>query len=254
MIGAALTLAAGCQGPPSTRAGGVDATPGADGSPRLDATPDRADADPGTSAPIAWWTMNDAPAGGVVPDAIGSHDATCGPCPTATAGQIAGGLAFAGGGGDVLRIADRADLRGRPAGTVALWVAPAGTDTAMVFAGKRLGEAGHSWVLSQLPGGVAALEVAGGGHRESAAGALAPGRWTHLAMWWTEDQVAFFVDGARIGAPLPGPLSWDSSDLTLGADLDAGTPAAPLTGVLDDVRIYPRRLTDAEINILAQGL
>ena len=248
MAGLVLAAATGCQGPPLTDA--LDGAPGSDGAPAADALP--RDADPGTAAPIAWYPMNDAPAGGVVPDVIGPHDATCAPCPTLTEGQIAGALGFAGDG-DALRVADRADLRG-PTGTLAMWVAPAATDTAMVFAAKPLAGGGHSFVLSQRPGGVAALDIAGGGHRESAAGALAAGRWTHLAMWWTPEQVAFYVDGGRVGRALAGPLSWDASDLTLAGDQDPGAPAAPLTGDLDDVRIYPRRLTDVEINILGQGL
>jgi Concanavalin A-like lectin/glucanases superfamily len=47
------------------------------------------------------------------------------------------------------------------------------------------------------------------------------------------------------------PIPFDADTLTLGADLDGGVIVAPLTGRLDDVRIYNRALSAAEIVTLA---
>ncbi|WKZ24399.1 MAG: prepilin-type N-terminal cleavage/methylation domain-containing protein [Patescibacteria group bacterium] len=82
--------------------------------------------------------------------------------------------------------------------------------------------------------------------------AISAGNWFHLALTQKGNTVKVYINGnltntlTNASAPLiSGPLN-----TYIGAHNDGGTPAQFFNGLIDDVRIYNRPLTDMEIQAL----
>jgi len=82
-------------------------------------------------------------------------------------------------------------------------------------------------------------------------GALTAGTWVHLALTRDGDQLALFVDAAPIGvATDPNVHDFGPCEVLVGIDSDNGCDGAlngELIGDLDEVRIYARALSPAEL-------
>jgi hypothetical protein len=71
--------------------------------------------------------------------------------------------------------------------------------------------------------------------------------WTHVAMTYDGNNIKTYVNGVLAGiAPQTGYIAPSTSPLTLGGDLFYGQH---FDGVIDEVRVYNRALTEAEIAI-----
>ncbi|MHC4679453.1 MAG: LamG domain-containing protein [Planctomycetota bacterium] len=78
-----------------------------------------------------------------------------------------------------------------------------------------------------------------------------PGEWGHLCLTYDGSAVILYKDGeevARIAAS--GKLQQDDVSLSIGGRLGSGQN---FTGIIDDVRLYNRALTPAEIKQIMQG-
>ncbi|HOL88797.1 MAG TPA: LamG domain-containing protein, partial [Anaerohalosphaeraceae bacterium] len=102
--------------------------------------------------------------------------------------------------------------------------------------------------------GVPAVGVWGGYTRSSAA--LNDGRWHHLAAVLHNDgsadlgDIRFYVDGIPQAAQPSASVSINTSasqDVFLGAFSNAGTGAGFFAGLLDEIRIYDRALSEEQI-------
>ena len=76
--------------------------------------------------------------------------------------------------------------------------------------------------------------------------------WTHVAFTYDEGTKTIYVD-ALAAAPLPGvPIATSNQDLLIGTDENDGAAVDwPYAGLLDEIVIYDRVLSPAEINALA---
>jgi hypothetical protein len=81
---------------------------------------------------------------------------------------------------------------------------------------------------------------------------LVPGRWQHLAVVGDGRQIALYLDGKEVArGPGTAPLVPNSK---LGFQIGNGYHEQRcFNGAIDDVRIYARCLTLAEIGRLAAG-
>ena len=84
---------------------------------------------------------------------------------------------------------------------------------------------------------------------------IEPDMWTHLALTVSPDEVAVYVngekEGSRIGEVVPAV---NVGAATIGAWNNGGTDVQrEMTGMMDDVLIYNRALTEAEIRYLANN-
>lgn len=89
-------------------------------------------------------------------------------------------------------------------------------------------------------GGSADIEVAGP--------PIADDNWHHVVATYDGSVVTIYVDGVRIDGA-PRALSTAENTLTVGRS-PAGVPPAPLPGLVDDVRVWNRPLSDVEVALL----
>jgi YVTN family beta-propeller protein len=166
----------------------------------------------------------------------------------------AGSALVLDGVNDVVSVAGTPSLDLREAATVEAWIRPnsltgAAADKWRSIVTKQ-GDSGLSYALyanEALTSRPAAIVDIAGVRRSAAAGpAVAPSAWTHLAMTFENGMLRIYVNGVeRKSAAFTGVI--------------AATPGAPLriggnsvwgeffSGQIDDVRVYKRALSVAEI-------
>jgi hypothetical protein len=164
----------------------------------------------------------------------------------AAAGKYGRALSFADRG-DLVTIADHPSLDLANAFTLEAWVRPSASSNPRTVLIKEapgdLAYALYSNHSAQRP-----VVWAGSGDAEfSAAGnnRLSTGVWTHLAATYNGSTLRFYVNGISVSArPMTGTLNSSSMALRIG-----GTTLADewYRGLIDDVRIYNRALSAAEI-------
>jgi hypothetical protein len=221
------------------------------------------DADPLQSGLVAWYPMDSDPSGGMIADASGNaRHAQClagSTCPTQEAGRIGNAVRFFGS--RCARVTYDPGFATTSAYTVAAWLW-LDVDVDQVPFGKPFGSGDrNAWGLvawrvgSTLGTGTCmeSMNAAQTGH-ETACGPQAPlGAWFHVALRWTGQAKALFMNGTKVGERTPATASAiDNNDVSIGCDLNSGSGAFYLQGRIDELRIYDRGLTDGEIATLAQ--
>jgi PKD repeat protein len=195
--------------------------------------------EPGPAGPVGAWGF-DEPRGRRALDAsgAGNHGRLSGPA--RTRGRFGGALEF-DGRGDWVTIPDADALDLRTAMTLEAWVRPSARGAmwrtiAVKERGRRLayglyaGPSGHVFTTR---------EHALRGRR------LPLRRWSHLAMTWDGLIARLYVDGREVARhALVGPAEASSGPLRIG-----GNAIWPewFRGRIDELRIYDRALTEAEI-------
>jgi hypothetical protein len=203
---------------------------------------------------VVFFPMDDTAPGDVVGGGRGTCTGTV--CPALIAGYRGNALSF-DGSNDCMTVADYAALH-QPTPTIALRVftTMAGQD-AGIFA-KRVdlnASPVDTWQLTAGP--TDALEV-GATHGTSPNvtvaspdATLATGRWQHLAFTFDGTMTRVYLDGTQRNASVtPGTLTYDTNAATIGCD-DNGGPVRFYRGAIDEVQVYDRPLSAAEIMTLA---
>ncbi len=165
------------------------------------------------------------------------------------------------GDNDMLSAADlRKRLQLETPFTIAYWARfefPS-TETFVFMVGKRLGDGAENSfeffyrnVLEEEQI-VFAAETTGASNPYLLQAGAFPKGWVHIAGSWDGDAYRMYVGGvfwsetSNNDAP-----EYDGSPLTIGGDVDGGTPQSFFPGSIDEVRIYDRALSDLEIAELA---
>jgi hypothetical protein len=247
---AVVCLAVGCAFKPTKdQAVPNDAPADAFVSAQIDAPPDGLPDDL-----VAYYPMDSLP----MTDATGhGHDGSCSACPKLGSGVIGSAYAFAG---------DRVDVPSVPAfqtgsGTVAAWV---------VFDALPTGYACPFGVVYDTPANNDTWQLCRNQtewsvylHTTASStniteidfpSAIAAGQWSYVAIVWTPNQCSLYVDGALGVGKVISPLQFDATGpLTVGADsLTNGNIDVPMTGRLDEIKIFDRDLTADEIGKMMQ--
>jgi hypothetical protein len=222
--------------------------------PAEDASPIDA---PGELGLVAWWRFESSPQSGVE-DATGNgHTGSCeaSACPGQATGRIGAGYDFAGD--DYIRVPGGGDLAAMTEVTVAGWVflrsAVNQTPLSKPFHVSGAADV-NSW---QYEVDAPAQGCLTGPSRICTADVVAFDQWQHFAAVWDGTDKRLYLDGTLV-LDTPAILRLDDNDVVIGADyhLDPDTGAMTSAfvftdGIIDEVRIYDRVLSPAEIAALA---
>ncbi|MEO6772229.1 MAG: LamG domain-containing protein [Kofleriaceae bacterium] len=206
---------------------------------------------------VAWWKLDET-SGTSVADANGNLTGTyVGGAPTWTTGKIGGALELVGNG-DHVALGQPALLANLPPVTVTAWIDPIAfvdDGVARCIFDKASPVAGWAFLIDS--NGLGSIGFAGyfesgdRSERDSHPGRLTAGQWTHVAGTWdggsSSGGVHIYVDGAEITYMIAkGGLPTRPDDSAIPASINCS--AGPgMAGLIDDVRVFDRVLTEAEI-------
>ncbi len=80
---------------------------------------------------------------------------------------------------------------------------------------------------------------------------ITDGDWHYIACTWTGTTKNLWIDGVSVALDAPMGIDFDDDPIYIGADVDSGLPVTNLDGLVDEVRIYNRVLSEAEIIALS---
>ena len=199
------------------------------------------------------------PLDGTLIDRVGGPAGTCiaGQCPvTEVAGHVGAGMRF-DGVADCVSIADVGQL-GAPQLTIAIWANETGPLQARESQVSKRVDIGtnvlNSWQLetTATPNQQAFTSSHGGAGNDqiTANAAINSDVWQHIVATYDGFNERLYVDGVlATSAGNSSPLAFDTHPAMLGCDDNAGNSEL-YQGVLDELRIYNRALSQAEIQAL----
>jgi hypothetical protein len=201
---------------------------------------------PDTTGLVAAYGFDEG-TGTAIRDASGQNNNGVATAATWTTGKFGNALVFNGTSSQVT-IPDAPSLRLTTAMTLEAWVFPTTAPTGWrAVVDKNVD--GYYLMASTDNGN---LPGVGGnwtnGNRNVFGTSVIPvNAWTHLATTFDGTTIRFFVNGAQVASVAQtSPLSPTADTLQIGAD---AYPAEYFAGLIDEVRIYNRALSPAEIQV-----
>jgi PKD repeat protein len=161
-------------------------------------------------------------------------------------GRNGGALSF-DGVNDAVSIADQAELDLTTGMTLEAWVKPTALNGAWRTVAFKEQTAGMTYALYAATNTAPPTGQAYVGAERDARGtaAIATGAWTHLATTYDGATVRLYVNGAQVRSlAVAGSMAVSTGALKLGGN---GVWGEWYAGLLDDVRIYNRALTAAQV-------
>jgi hypothetical protein len=212
----------------------------------VDARPD-AGTDPTL---VAYWAFDDTPTDGALDSSGRGHTAVCmAACPTLVTGKVGSAYSFAAAQTQALVVPDSTDFRGPV--TIAAWVNANPNAGSLSALAKPVGTAtDNSWQL-EIEGNGKASFSGGSVHYLETPTTVSRQAWHHLAGTWDGTTKILYLDGVAV-AQVASTSTYDTQSVFLGVDENSGAPALYWDGLLDELRVYSRVLTPAEIAALAQ--
>jgi hypothetical protein len=200
-------------------------------------------------AAVAHYRLDEG-SGTSISDCARGHDGTLVGAATWTSGRV-GPFALAFDGGIVnLGSPPAFDITG--AMTIAGWVKVDSFATSGRILVRSGGPMDRGWQLNVEPNGVASFQIAIDAMMTAeAADPIPAGKWVHLAgVFEPSIALRLYVDGVQQAVAVPAPAAQRTSTqpAALGRRPDG---CCDLAGAIDDVRLYDRVLSAADIAILA---
>jgi hypothetical protein len=230
----ALVLSAGCGRL------GFGSIPEGPAVPDVDASPSQSQsvANAPTAGLVAYWPFETATS-----DAAGTNDATCTNCPTYGPGVVGNAAMFTGN--ECLTIASMQSWA-VPTFTLSAWVQAPNMSGPIIAHESSNGCPSPEMGLTNGVG-LVQLNTSDASHNEAwmPTAIASPADWHQVAVSWDGTTQEVFVDGqcacnlTQTLGPLNNPMPF-----TIGCYPGAGTT---FTGAIDEVRIYDRVLTHAEV-------
>ena len=211
-------------------------------------------ATPSTAGLVAHWPFDEASGSSAADVAGDAHDGALLGSPRWTEGAVGGALAF-GAAADRMSIPDHPDLDFGASLTIAAWLRPDRKGTQYVVRKGRYGESdGYALNLSSSGKLFARFNQ----HSEGNAFKLLSSRpyptdgttWIHAAMTFDGQEIRLYLDGALdVSLAAPGlVIAQNAEPLSVGAQMDG---LRPFDGSIDELRLYDRALSAAEVQELS---
>jgi concanavalin A-like lectin/glucanase superfamily protein/Big-like domain-containing protein len=208
--------------------------------------------------PLAHWTFDEGAGVTAFDSSANGHNGTIDGAAWTTSGKLNGALNF-DGSNDFVDVGTW-DVLGS-AITLAMWFKADDfgiSDARLLTKSTNTAEQDHYFMLSTIQSGGMKLrfrlKTAGTTHTLVAnSGTLSVGEWIHAAAVYDGSQMRLYKDGVEVGSrSKAGALSTNSTVKIRIAQNPNGYGS--FDGLMDDVRVYNRALTPAEIQQLAAGV
>ncbi len=233
---------------PGTYNGTVTVTAaGAGGSPKTVAVTLTVSAPPPPGgAPVGAWGFDEA-SGTTAGDSSGrGNNGTIAGATRTTAGKIGSALSF-DGINDLVTVPDSASLDLTNRATLEAWVYPTalGVDWRTVLLKEQPGQLVYALYAQQRRGPPSGHMFTTGDLYVNGSTQLPLNTWSHLATTWDGTTLRVYLNGTQVGTrALGGTLVNSAGALRFGGN---NVWAEWLAGRLDEIRVYNRALTQAEI-------
>jgi len=206
------------------------------------------DTDP---ALVGWWTFDEG-SGNIAADSSGNgNDGTLnGPVEWTAEGKIGGAMKFTGPY-NYIQIQDSPSLDMTREITIAAWINPSWTGNNRILQ-KSSGGGDNQYRLLKEWGDNMVFHLPGLSPDRLEFPGLPPlGEWTHLAATYDGSSMKVYYDGVVVGEQdSSGQLGTSDGTLCIGTKHETAPAGDEFNGMLDDVRIYNRALTQSEIKRL----
>lgn len=225
---------------------------------------------PGSVSPIAHWRFDETPGATTAADSAGTFNGTLSATGASfvSGGRAGNALSVVQGANGFVDFGDNFNFASQDFSVVA-WVrtAPGDTNTFSNFLSKHNANTANGYILSYnhstIPGAVGKAFFYAGTRTISSGGftvvdvpvsttSVNDGNWHQVVgVYRASGTTTIYVDGAPLeNSILSSPIVTNSAPFLIGGVISGGTPTSSFTGAVDDVQIYDRALTDAEINFL----
>lgn len=200
------------------------------------------------TGPRASYGMNEATGLSVVDNSGNGNTGTMTNGPTRVVGKYDSGIQF-DGVNDFVQAADSNSLDITAAGTIEAWVKVSALNRwhSVIAKGNVNNDNAHNYALelNNLNRWQCALGAGGSSRLLSSTSGPAVNTWVHVACVWTGTQLRLYINGVQNATVTQNlTVAANTAPLYIG---QFGGNADQLQGVIDEVRIYNRALTTAEI-------
>lgn len=207
---------------------------------------------PVAADPVGHWLLDEG-SGSVAADASPSSlDGTVQGSAAWTAGQFGSALSL-DGTDDLVVVADDNLLDLATSLTISVWLNPSD-----LLGNRSLVSKDGAFELDLSHAGTGSYSLRLANQRQGAGStALTTSSWQHVAVTWDGSTVRYYFQGQPDGsATYIGALPVNGKDLGLGgrpSSFPGGLPQFLYSGLIDDVRVYARALSDADIAAVYQN-
>lgn len=206
---------------------------------------------------VVWFPFDDATPQNAA-DVVSGFGGTCSmpSCPKTGTGHHGGAFLF-DGIDDCVEVANMGQL-GQAQITLSLWLLQDVSDNCSPVAkpADSVSTTANTWQIETTTNNEIVFTSSHGTSANTRITApvntLVIGQWHHVAATYDGTVKRLYVDGAQVASGnQAGALAYDVQPMWIGCDNNSGTAALRFTGALDDVQLYNRALSLAEIQALA---
>lgn len=206
---------------------------------------------------IAWWKLNEDSGTTASDSSLHSNDGTLAGTTTfsanGTVGKFDRALSFDGSSNNYISAGSDTSLDNWSSFTVTAWVKPLGSSDGAFSAilGTGLSGANSFGIYSDKNPNTFTMRI-GGASQATSGGAFTIGEWTFITALWNGANIYVYKNGVLSGsaANWSGTVNASASVLEIGKIFDR--PTYYWNGLMDDIRIYDKALTQTEITALHQ--
>lgn len=216
------------------------------------------DAPPDAGPPaglVVWFPLDATPQN--TADVVSGINGTCAgsTCPAVTTGKHGGAFLF-DGDNDCIVVPDMGQF-GQARLTLSLWMRQDAADACSPVAKPvDLNATANTWQIETTDDNRISFTTS---HAQDSnervttpASTITIGQWHHVAATYDGTTKQIYVDGALISSGnASGALTYNNDSVRIGCDENNGSPALRFNGALDEIQLYNRALSLAEIQMLA---